>query len=174
MANFNFNKVILGGRLTADPELKQTSNGIAVTSFSIAVNRQYSKNAEQRQTDFFNVVAWRQQAEFISRYFHKGSSICVVGALQTRSWTDPQGQKRTATEIVVDEAHFVDSKGEGPAADAAGKGRRLLAGLGGGHGPVFPVGVAGERVLLHDQRRLLPHGPHRLRLLSGHGRRLLP
>ncbi len=116
MANFNFNKVILGGRLTADPELKQTSNGIAVTSFSIAVNRQYSKNAEQRQTDFFNVVAWRQQAEFISRYFHKGSSICVVGALQTRSWTDPQGQKRTATEIVVDEAHFVDSKGEGPAA----------------------------------------------------------
>ena len=72
MANFNFNKVILGGRLTADPELRQNPSGIAVTSFSIAVNRRYSKNASEQQTDFFNVVAWRQNAEFISRYFRKG------------------------------------------------------------------------------------------------------
>ncbi len=115
MANFNFNKVILGGRLTADPELRQNPSGIAVTSFSIAVNRRYSKNASEQQTDFFNVVAWRQNAEFISRYFRKGSSICIVGTIQNRSWTDPQGQKRYATDIVVDEAHFVDSKGEGPA-----------------------------------------------------------
>lgn len=115
MANFNFNKVILGGRLTADPELRQNPSGIAVTSFSIAVNRRYSKNASEQQTDFFNVVAWRQNAEFISRYFRKGSSICIVGTIQNRSWTDPQGQKRYATDIIVDEAHFVDSKGEGPA-----------------------------------------------------------
>jgi len=115
MANFNFNKVILGGRLTADPELRQNPSGIAVTSFSIAVNRRYSKNASEQQTDFFNVVAWRQNAEFISRYFRKGSSICIVGTIQNRSWTDPQGQKRYATDIVVDEAHFVDSTGEGPA-----------------------------------------------------------
>lgn len=117
MANFNFNKVILGGRLTADPELKQNPSGIAVTSFSIAVNRRFSKNSEQ-QTDFFNVVAWRQNAEFISRYFRKGSSICIVGTIQNRSWTDQQGQKRYATDIVVDEAHFVDSKGESPSAGA--------------------------------------------------------
>lgn len=115
MANFNFNKVILGGRLTADPELRQNPSGIAVTSFSIAVNRRYSKNASEQQTDFFNVVAWRQNAEFISRYFRKGSSICVVGTIQNRSWTDQQGQKRYATDIIVDEAHFVDSKGEGSA-----------------------------------------------------------
>lgn len=119
MANFNFNKVILGGRLTADPELRQNPSGIAVTSFSIAVNRRFSKNAEQ-QADFFNVVAWRQNAEFISRYFRKGSSICIVGTIQNRSWTDQQGQKRYATDIVVDEAHFVDSKGDGPAANAGG------------------------------------------------------
>ena len=114
MANFNFNKVILGGRLTADPELKTTQSGIAVTAFSVAVNRRYSKTAEQQQADFINCVAWRQQAELISRYFRKGSSICVVGTLQSRSWTDQQGQKRYITEVIVDEVNFVDSKGAGP------------------------------------------------------------
>lgn len=115
MANFNFNKVILGGRLTADPELKTTPNGIVVTSFSIAVNRRYSKSSEgqaNQQSDFINCVAWRTQAEFITRYFKKGSSICVTGSLQTRSWNDQQGNKRYATEVVVDEVNFVDSKGE--------------------------------------------------------------
>ena len=85
MANFNFNRVILGGRLTADPELRQNPSGIAVTSFSIAVNRRYSKNASEQQTDFFNVVAWRQNAEFISRYFRKGQMVAVQGSLQVRS-----------------------------------------------------------------------------------------
>ena len=116
MANFNFNKVILGGRLTGDPELKTTQSGISVTSFSVAVNRRYSGAADQQpQADFINVVAWRQKAEFVSRYFRKGSSICVVGSLQTRSWTDRNGQKRYATEVVADEINFVDSKGESPA-----------------------------------------------------------
>ena len=118
MANFNFNKVILGGRLTADPELRQTPNGIQVTSFSIAVNRKSS--GEQSTADFINCVAWRSTAEFISRYFKKGSCICVVGSIQTRTWNDQQGQKRYATEVVVDEASFVDSKGENPASRQGG------------------------------------------------------
>ena len=114
MANFNFNKVILGGRLTADPELKTTQSGIPVTRFSIAVNRRFAKQGEQAQTDFINCVAWRTQAEFITRYFRKGSSICVVGSIQTSTTTDAQGQKRYFTDVIVDEANFVDSKGEAP------------------------------------------------------------
>lgn len=117
MANFNFNKVILGGRLTADPELKTTPSGISVTSFTVAVNRRFGgKNGEEPQADFFNVTAWRQTAEFITRYFRKASSICVMGSLQTRSWIDQNGQKRFATEIVADEAYFVDAKSESPIA----------------------------------------------------------
>lgn len=119
MANFNFNEVILGGRLTADPELKTTPSGVSVTSFTVAVNRRFGgKEGEQPQADFFNVTAWRQTAEFITKFFRKASSICIVGSLQTRSWTDQQGQKRFATEIVADEAYFVDAKGEMPAAAA--------------------------------------------------------
>lgn len=114
MASFNFNKVILGGRLTADPELKTTQSGISVTSFTVAVNRRTSKNAsEEAQADFFNVTAWRTTAEFITRYFHKASSICVVGSLQTRSWVDQQGVKRFVTEIIASEAFFVDAKADG-------------------------------------------------------------
>ena len=113
MANFNFNKVILGGRLTADPELKTTQSGIAVVSFSVAVNRRYTKNsAQQNETDFFNVTAWRQTAEFVSRYFRKGSSICVVGTIQNSTWTDQQGAKHYRTDIVADEVMFVDSRSE--------------------------------------------------------------
>lgn len=108
MANFNLNKAILGGRLTADPELKQTPQGVAVTSFSIAVNRK----GKDAGTDFINCVAWRQTADFICRFFKKGSSICVSGSIQTRTWTDNQNNKRQATEVVVDEAFFVDTKGE--------------------------------------------------------------
>lgn len=109
MANFNFNEVILGGRLTADPELKSTQNGTFVTSFSIAVNRAYQK---ERQTDFINIVAWKSTAEFICNFFKKGSSICVVGELQTRSYTDGSGNKRYVTEVVARDARFVDGKNE--------------------------------------------------------------
>ena len=112
MANFNFNKVILGGRLTADPELKQTPQGTSVTSFSIAVNRNYRNGDNTTTADFINCVAWRSNAEFISRYFKKGSSICVTGSIQTRTWNDQNGQKRYATEVVIDEATFVDSRKE--------------------------------------------------------------
>ncbi len=114
MANFNFNKVILGGRLTADPELRQTQSGIAVTSFSIAISRRTAKGAEsaEQTADFINCVAWRATAEFITKFFRKGSSICVTGSLQTRNWTDANGQKRYATEVLIDEANFVDSKSD--------------------------------------------------------------
>lgn len=117
MANLNLNKVVLCGKLVADPELKQTASGIAVVTFRLAVNRRYqSKSADgaqqQPQADFINLVAWRQTAEFISRYFHKGSSLCVTGSIQTRTYQDQQGQNRYATEVVVDEAMFVDSKSE--------------------------------------------------------------
>ncbi len=110
MANFNLNKVILGGRLTAEPELRTTQSGISVVRFTVAVNRRRSKEDQQQQTDFINAVAWRQQAEFLSRYFHKGSSICVIGSIHTGSSTDQNGQKRYYTEVVADEVSFVDSK----------------------------------------------------------------
>ena len=112
MANFNLNKVILGGRMTADPELKQTPQGVSVTSFSIAVNRR----GKDAQTDFINCVAWRQSSDFICRFFKKGSSICISGSVQTRTWNDQQNNKRYATEIVADEAYFVDAKADGPVA----------------------------------------------------------
>ena len=112
MANFNLNKVILGGRLTSDVELKQTQSGVPVCSFSIAVNRRFAGKEAPQQADFFNITAWRATAEFVARYFKKGSSICVVGSLQNRSWEDQQGQKRYATDIVADEVQFVDSKSE--------------------------------------------------------------
>ena len=118
MANFNLNKAILGGRLAAVPELKTTSSGAAVCSFNLAVNRRHSKDSES-VADFISVVAWRQTAEFICKYFKKGSSLCVVGTIQTRSWTDQNGNKRYATEVVADEAYFVDSKIEGSSAGAS-------------------------------------------------------
>lgn len=111
MANFNFNKVIIGGRLTSEPEQKTTQSGIAVTSFSVAVNRK-TKQGEEQKTDFFNVTAWRQTAEFVARYFHKGSSICIVGVLQNSTWQDQNGQKHYRTDIVADEVLFVDSKSD--------------------------------------------------------------
>lgn len=109
MSALNLNKVILGGHLTAVPELKQTPQGVSVTSFSIAVNRKGAKNNE---VDFINCVAWRNTAEFVCKYFKRGSGICIVGSIQTRSWTDTNGNKRNVTEILADEAYFVDSKGE--------------------------------------------------------------
>ena len=106
----SFNKVILIGNMTADPELKQTAGGISVCSFSIAVNRRFAKADQgQQNVDFINIVTWRQQAEFVSRYFKKGNPILVCGQLQTRSWNDNQGQKRYATEVVADEVSFVAS-----------------------------------------------------------------
>jgi single-strand DNA-binding protein len=102
----SFNKVILIGNLTADPELRQTPSGVSTCTFSIAVNRKMAKNNE---CDFITIQTWRQTAEFVSRYFKKGKPILVCGQLQTRTWTDNSGQKRYATEVVADEVSFVGS-----------------------------------------------------------------
>lgn len=117
MASLNLNKVILGGRLTADPELKRTQSGIPVCSFTVAVNRRRSGEGEQ-QVDFITCQAWRQTAEFLCRYFRKGSSVCVIGSIQTRTWTDQNNQKHFSTEVVANEISFVDSKGENSASVA--------------------------------------------------------
>ena len=118
----SFNKVILIGNMTADPELKQTAAGISVCSFSIAVNRRFARADQgQQNVDFINIVTWRQSAEFVSRYFKKGNPILICGQLQTRTWTDNQGQKRYATEVVADEVSFVASanqNGMGPQGSA--------------------------------------------------------
>lgn len=105
------NKAILVGRLTRDPELKSTANGTNVCSFSVAVNRRY-KNAEGNyDADFINCTAWRQTAEFVSKYFTKGRMIGVVGSIQTRNYDDKDGKKVYVTEVAADEVHFVESKG---------------------------------------------------------------
>lgn len=106
----SFNKVILMGRLTADPELKQTQGGTAVTSFTLAVDRRFTKEGGEKQTDFITCQAWRNTAEFICKYFAKGSAILICGELQTRSWEDQQGNKRYVTEVVVSEINFCEAK----------------------------------------------------------------
>lgn len=118
MSNLNLNKVILAGRLTSDVELKQTPSGVSVCSFTLAINRKYSKEGGQQQTDFIQCQAWRQTAEFIARYFKKGSALCISGSIQTRSWTDSNNQKRYATEVVIDEAMFVDGKNDSQGTEA--------------------------------------------------------
>ncbi len=110
----SLNKVILIGHMTADPELKQTPSGVSVCSFSIGVSRKFAKAGEQAQSDFINIVAWRQQAEFVARYFRKGTAICICGSLQTRTWTAQDGSKRYATEVVADEINFVERKSDSP------------------------------------------------------------
>jgi single-strand DNA-binding protein len=105
------NNVILMGRMTADAELKSTQGGKYVTSFTMAVERDFKQNGE-RQTDFINIVAWGKTAEFISNYFSKGDMIAVSGSIQTRNYEDKNGNKRTATEVLVDKASFCGGKAE--------------------------------------------------------------
>lgn len=100
------NKVILIGRITKDPELKYTPSNVAVCSFTLAVDRRFAKEGEQRQADFINIVAWRQSAEFIAKYFVKGQMMNVCGSIQTRTWDDAQGVKHYATEVIADEINF--------------------------------------------------------------------
>jgi len=105
------NKVELVGRLTKDPEVKLTSSQTQYCNFTVAVDRRFKDANGQRQADFINCVAWRQTAVFIQKYFHKGNRIGLVGSIQTRSYDDQNGQKRFITEVVVDEAEFVESSG---------------------------------------------------------------
>jgi single-strand DNA-binding protein len=106
------NVSVLMGRIVADPELKHTPNDVPVCSFAIAVDRSYVKSGTERQADFIDIVAWRGTAEFVAKYFRKGQLIAVQGAIQTRSYTDSQGNKRKAFEIVADNVHFAEPKRE--------------------------------------------------------------
>lgn len=129
------NKVILMGRLVADPELRQTTGGISVATFRIAVDRNYqAKGTTERQADFIPCVAWRQTADFVSRYFSKGRMIALEGNLQSRNYEDKTGAKRTAYEVIVDQAYFADSKPEGAAAPSAPPAPPVVT-----PGPSFPA-----------------------------------
>ena len=108
------NKVVLMGRLTRDPEVRYTqTNNTLVASFSLAVNRRFARQGEERQADFINIVAWSKLGEFCSKYFKKGQQVGIIGRLQVRNWEDEQGQKRYVTEVVAEEAYFADSKRDG-------------------------------------------------------------
>lgn len=113
------NSVVLMGRLTYEPELKTTTSGLSVIRFQMAVDRNYQSQGQERQADFIDVVAWRQTAEFISRYFHKGSMIAVEGSIQTNNFTDRDGNKRKSVEVVANQVSFCGSKAETQGANPA-------------------------------------------------------
>ncbi|MDR3551730.1 MAG: single-stranded DNA-binding protein [Clostridia bacterium] len=118
------NTAILMGRLTADPELRRTSADVAVTTFTLAVDRGYVKAGAERQADFINIVCWRSTAEFVSKYFRKGMLVAVEGSIQTRTYTDSQDVKRKAFEIVADRVHFAEPRRDSASQSApTGEGR---------------------------------------------------
>lgn len=122
MANFNLNKVIIGGRLVAEPEVKKTPNDTSILRFTLAVNRRYQPKDNDNgapTADFISCTAWRQTAEFIAGYFHKGSSLAIVGHIETRTFEDKDRVKHYMTDVIVEEAYFVDSKAEKEKAAAA-------------------------------------------------------
>lgn len=127
------NCAIIMGRLTADPELRTTASGVSVTSFTVAVDRNYQKPGQERKADFINVVAWRGTAEFVARYFHKGSMIAVQGPIQTHSYDDNNGVRRVAVEIVADQVSFTGSKSE-TGAGMRGQGGDFYGGGNSGYG----------------------------------------
>ena len=112
------NKAVLIGRLVKEPELRSTSSGISVLSFTVAVTRNYAPKGEERQSDFINCVAYRGTADFISRYFAKGNLIAIVGSIQTRTWDDQEGKRHWVTEVIVSEASFVEGKKDSIERDA--------------------------------------------------------
>lgn len=126
------NKVILMGRLTHEPESKALPSGMSVCNFSLAVQRDFARQGEERQTDFINIVAFGPRADFVARYFRKGQLVAVCGRLQTRSWEDQNGNKRYATDVVADEVHFAEPKREG------GSGAYNEYGQGGGYESYAP------------------------------------
>ena len=132
MAGYSFNKVILIGNLTADPELKTTQTGIPVVSFRIAVGRRYAKDTDEVKADFIDIVCWRKSAEFVSKYFSKGKKILIEGQLQTRSYMANEGSKRTVCEVVADNVSFVESSGS--SSQDAGTAQN------GAHGTYMPQG----------------------------------
>ena len=142
------NKIFLMGRLARDPELRRTQSGTPVVSFRLAVDRDFKDKATgERSTDWIDVVAWRQTAEFVSRFFTKGRMAIVEGRLQMRDWTDKEGNKRTSAEVVADNVYFGDSKRDGDGGGySSGYGQGGYAPAGGGYGaaPSAPSGFGGS------------------------------
>ena len=124
--SLNLNKVILGGRVASEPEQKQTPSGVSVVTYSMAVGRRFVTEGQERETDFFRVTAWQSTADFIARYFHKGDAICITDRIQNRSWTDQSGQKHYITEIVAEEANFVENKRDRPEGQAPASGTAAM------------------------------------------------
>ena len=154
------NHIVIMGRLTRDPELRRTTSGLAVTSFTVAVDRDFGKNENgEKETDFIDCVAWRQTGEFVSKYFTKGSMAVVSGRLQIRSWTDKDGNKRRTAEVVVDNVYFGDSKRNsdsagGYTAPAAGGYSAPAGGYGGYSAPASAP--ASDFAMLSDDDAQLP------------------
>ncbi len=132
------NKAILMGRFTRDPELRSTPQGVSTCSFSLAVDRNFVRQGEERKADFISCVAWRQTAEFVSKYFKKGNLVAVEGSIQSRTWDDAEGKRHYATEVLVNQVYFVESKRDAQSAQEA-------APLGGDYGslpdPIAPMGT---------------------------------
>ena len=134
------NHIIIMGRLTRDPELRRTGSGVAVTSFSLAVDRDFgNRESGEKETDFIDCVAWRQTGEFVSKYFTKGRMIVVSGRLQIRSWTDKDGNKRRTAEVVADNCYFGDSKRDNDGGNAYGGNTYGGNSYGGYSAPAAPV-----------------------------------
>ena len=140
------NHITIMGRLTRDPELRRTGSGVAVASFTVAVDRDMAPQGQEKETDFIDCVAWRQTGEFVSKYFTKGRMIVVSGRLQIRSWTDKEGNKRRTAEVVADNCYFGDSKHD----DNHGN----QGGYGGGY--AAPAAPGSDYAMLEDDDAQLP------------------
>ena len=148
------NHITIMGRLTRDPELRRTGSGVAVASFTVAVDRDFGKNENgERETDFIDCVAWRQTGEFVSKYFTKGRMAVVSGRLQIRSWTDKEGNKRRTAEVVADNVYFGDSKRDGDSGSSYGGNTYGGSSFGGYSAPSTP---ASDFAMLEDDDAQLP------------------
>ena len=152
------NHITIMGRLTRDPELRRTGSGIAVASFTLAVDRDFApRDGGERETDFIDCVAWRQTGEFVSKYFTKGRMAVVSGRLQIRSWTDKDGNKRRTAEIVADNVYFGDSRRDGESSGNAYGGNSYAAPAAGGFGGYSaPAAPASDFAMLDDDDAQLP------------------
>lgn len=148
------NKVILMGRLTRDPELKYTPSNAAVVSFSLAVERNFARQGEQRATDFINCVAWRNQAEFLSKYFSKGQLLALSGSIQTRTYDDKDGKRVYVTEVVADEIHFAERKSDSAGTPVAAPAAPMRQQTAPSAAPQQPAAPADDFVLLPDDDEL--------------------
>ena len=144
----SLNRVVIMGRLTRDPELRRTGSGTAVTSFSLAVDRDFKSQSGEKETDFIDIVAWRNTAEFVSKYFTKGRMAVVEGRLQIRDWTDKDGGKRRSAEVVADNVYFGDSRRDSDGSSGGNYANNSYGGNNGGYsapagGYAAPVGGSG-------------------------------